>query len=157
MIFLSYNWKDHSIIYDVETRLRELGVPVWIDYRELRPDSGILMQLDNAIRKCDVFVAVRQPSCAPSVWVRKELSIARAYEKKVVRLTAESLTAPAFDLKLQCLCSTLATMVSPYRDHRGMVSQSLRLGLTPLAGQLPLRRSSSGIGSILPVAGLRIV
>jgi hypothetical protein len=129
---------------------------VWIDYRELRPDRAILMQLDTAIRRCHVFVAVRRRSSAPSAWVRKELLIARAYEKRVVQFTLAPLTPHAFELKLQCLCRALATLAPPHQNYDEDLSRLPRVGLTSVAKQLGPWPSSSAKAPVSPVAGLRM-
>lgn len=90
MIFLSYTWRDQAIAHDIDVQLRLAGFEVWIDHRNLRPDADILGQLDQAIRRCGIFVTVKTDSQVGSPWMRTELSIARAYGKTVLRLIANS-------------------------------------------------------------------
>ncbi len=88
MIFLSYTWRDQAIAHEIDVQLRRAGVEVWIDHRNLQPDAGILGQLDQAIRRCGIFVTVKADSQVGSPWMRTELSIARAYGKTILRLIA---------------------------------------------------------------------
>ena len=90
MIFVSYSWRDQSVIRDLEGRLRDLGLPVWVDYRNLRPDFEIATQLDLAIRDCQLFLAIQGLRHAPSAWVRQELLLARTHGKRVLRFTVVS-------------------------------------------------------------------
>ena len=91
MIFLSYNWRDQAIAHEVDVLLRKADFDVWIDYRNLQPDEDILTQLDQAIRRCCVFVTVKPGSQNGSRWMRTELSIALAYGKAILRLRGDAL------------------------------------------------------------------
>jgi hypothetical protein len=105
MIFLSYSWKDHSLAHDIDAQLRAIGMPTWIDYRDLRPDSEILRQLDAAIHHCDLFLAIGKKRTSKSAWMQTELALARAYAKPVIRFSHEPLTASALGPSVHALCS----------------------------------------------------
>jgi hypothetical protein len=91
VIFLSYNWRDQAIAHEVDVLLRQADFDVWIDYRNLQPDEDILTQLDQAIRRCRVFVTVKSGSQDGSRWMRTELSIALTYGKAILPLRADAL------------------------------------------------------------------
>jgi TIR domain len=88
MIFLSYTWRNQAIAHEVDVQLRLAGFAVWIDHRNLRPDADILAQLGEAIRHCELFVTVKPDNHVGSLWMRTELSIARAYGKRIVPFMA---------------------------------------------------------------------
>ena len=98
MIFLSYSWRDKAVAHKIEARLREVGFPVWIDYRELHPDHDILRQLDAAIFRCRVFAFIEGRDSRRSVWMKKELLIAQTYNKNVLRIATE---APTIELAVK--------------------------------------------------------
>jgi hypothetical protein len=100
MIFLSYSWKDQPVAHGIEARLREAGLEVWIDYRDLRPDRDILWQLDTAIFHCSMFVSIERPDNQQSAWMRKELLIARAYKKNIMHITSELLLLVGFNRQI---------------------------------------------------------
>ena len=114
MIFLSYSWKDQGVAHQIEADLREIGFSVWIDYRELRPDYDILSQLDAAIFRCSVFAFVEGRNRGRSVWMKRELLIAQAYNKVVVRVAAE---APTVGLKIkEAWIGSFASLISPIQN-----------------------------------------
>lgn len=90
MIFLSYTWRDQLVAHAVDRQLRLAGFEVWIDHRNLRLDTDILEQVDRAIQRCELFVAVKPGRQAGSPWMRTEETIARAYGKAIVSFPAAS-------------------------------------------------------------------
>lgn len=107
MIFLSYTWRDQAIAHEVDVLLRLAGFDVWIDHRNLQPDADILGQLDQAIRRCEIFVTVKPGSQVGSPWMRTELSIARAYGKVILPFMANP---PAFASRIIAVSRAIAAI-----------------------------------------------
>ena len=125
MIFLSYTWRNQKIAHELDTQLRLAGFEVWIDHRNLQPDSDILGQLDRAIKGCEIFVTANPDRNVGSSWMRTELSIARAYGKAVVPFLSDP---KAFATRIGIIARAIAGVGAQYLgDYGGMTMRKERI------------------------------
>ena len=88
-VFISYSWKDASLAHSVCSLLIDNKDEVWIDYRDLSTQEGIMQQLEKAVRHCDYFVIITQSISRGSYWVSAELSLARSLRKRISLVSSE--------------------------------------------------------------------
>src|SRR5689334_18131188 len=88
MIFLSYSWKDQSVVHRIDAALRRRGLDVWIDFRDLDPRLEIRSQLETAIRSCSLFLAFQPPDRQNSPWMTVELLMAIAHARPILQFPA---------------------------------------------------------------------
>jgi TIR domain len=99
--FLSHSSLDKDIVRRIATRLRECGVDVWLDERELIPGDTILEHVSDSIRYVDFVAVILSRSALGSPWVKKELSMAVTREiqeerKTVIPILIEECEIPDF-------------------------------------------------------------
>jgi len=75
-VFISYTAKDVQIAKEVYDILRTLGLDVWLDVYEIEPGDDVTRRIEDAIKSCQLFVAIITHNSVNSNWVQKELKIA---------------------------------------------------------------------------------
>ena len=63
-VFVSYNSKDVDAARAVVAKLKEKGLDVWFDKKELKPGDSVTDRLETAIRDSKTFVALLGKSSA---------------------------------------------------------------------------------------------
>ena len=67
--------------------LQKKGIKVWLDKTEIPPGSPIWeIEIEKAIKETGAVVVLLSPDANASVWVRRELSYAERYKKRVFPL-----------------------------------------------------------------------
>lgn len=74
-LFLSHAREDKPLADALATQLRRRHGEVWTD-DELRPGDRLATQIEEAIKRADVFLALVTSHSAASLWVRRELQVA---------------------------------------------------------------------------------
>jgi TIR domain-containing protein len=95
-IFLSYATADRAFPEELRDALTEEGHDVWTD-RNMLPGDNWAKEIDVAISRADVVVALISPEAAKSEWVRNEWQYALGQQKfenrlipvRIKRTTAE--------------------------------------------------------------------
>ena len=82
--FISYSWSDAKVVDNLYERLREVGIPVYLDRRNMVA-GDIERQVFNAIRLNDVVLLVLSKDSIESDWVEAELEAARKKEREEQR------------------------------------------------------------------------
>jgi hypothetical protein len=81
-VFISHSSKDDDFVKELRAALEGLGVPVWVDSRNLRGGSKLAPEIEEAIEQARQFVAVLSPNTVNSPWVRREIQKALEVEPK---------------------------------------------------------------------------
>ena len=69
--------------------LRKQGIKVWVDNEALIPGTPIWeMEIEKAIKNAAAIVAICSPNSKNSEWVRREITVAERYRKRIFPLLA---------------------------------------------------------------------
>lgn len=79
-VFISHSYQDKKFVNQLTTRLREDGIQVWTDEKELAVGDNIQEKISDAIKKTDYFIVVLSKNSTNSNWVNFELSATRLKE-----------------------------------------------------------------------------
>lgn len=78
-IFISYASEDCVVANQLNEEIRSIGLPVWLDKKELRPGDEWASDVESNLRKCSIFIPViSSASCSAddSRYFRKEWKLA---------------------------------------------------------------------------------
>ena len=83
-VFMSYSRKDEGVMRRVATYLRGKGIVVWVDNEKLIPGTPIWeAEIEKAIRAASAVVIFMSPDSKDSEWVRREITLADQYRKRI--------------------------------------------------------------------------
>ena len=83
-IFISYSRRDNDAMRRLVKHLRNQGITVWVDNEKLIPGTPIWEEeIEKAIRAASAVVALMSPDSKNSEWVRREISLADQYHKRI--------------------------------------------------------------------------
>lgn len=86
-IFMSYSRRDDAVMRRIVAFLREQGIKVWVDNEKLIPGTPVWeKEIEKAVQGASAVVVVLSPDSKDSEWVRREISLADQYEKRVFPL-----------------------------------------------------------------------
>ena len=98
-VFISYNWgKNHANqkrVSALKTRLESTGsFKVWMDIDEMLPGNSLFDTIEQAIRKCQVFIGVITKGYVSSLNCKKEMALADSLGKPIIPVLFEELSWP---------------------------------------------------------------
>jgi hypothetical protein len=82
-VYLSYSHKDATFVGRLAGDLRDAGVDVWLDERELRVGEMFVETLRNEIAQADYVAVALTPDAVVSEWVQQEIELALSLEAEV--------------------------------------------------------------------------
>ena len=83
-VFVSYSRRDEAVMQRIVAFLRGEGINVWLDNEKLVPGTPIWEEeIEKAIHSASAVVVVLSPDSKKSVWVRREISLAERYQKRL--------------------------------------------------------------------------
>ena len=83
-VFMSYSRRDNIVMRRIVSFLRSQGIKVWVDNEKLIPGTPIWEEeIENAIKNAPAVIVVLSPDSKGSEWVRREISLADQYRKRV--------------------------------------------------------------------------
>ena len=83
-VFMSYSRIDEEFMRRITTFLRKQGIKVWVDNENLIPGTPIWEEeIERAINGAFAVVVVLSADAKRSEWVRREITYADQYEKRV--------------------------------------------------------------------------
>jgi chromosome segregation ATPase len=83
-IFISYIEEEESIAKEIACALEEAGYSVWYYERDSYPGTAYLYQVNRAIERCQVVLALISPESVKSPQVEDEINWARERRKRFV-------------------------------------------------------------------------
>src|SRR5258708_2935171 len=83
-VFISYSHHDSDFVDKLEHDLRDHGVDVWRDIRDVHPSSTWLKTIEQALSDSDKFLVVLSRESSVSTWVKKEISHAISAGKIII-------------------------------------------------------------------------
>ncbi len=75
-IFISHASADDAFVRRLRMYLEALGLPVWVDSRNLRGGDKLSGGIEQAIRTARQVLVVLSPNTVNSPWVRREIRLA---------------------------------------------------------------------------------
>ena len=106
MVFLSYTREDRGKADATRARLEDAGYTVWQDTTDVKGGENWLRKIDDAIDRCDAFVALISNAYRSSDWVETEYLAAKERRKLIVPLFIEDCRPPLWTLGYQCIDCT---------------------------------------------------
>ena len=82
MIFVSHASADDSFVATLRRELAAHHLPVWVDSRQLRGGDKLKPEIKKAIETASQVIVVLSPHTVNSPWVRREIKLALAVEKR---------------------------------------------------------------------------
>lgn len=88
-LFISYSTRDSARVGEVVTRLRDLGVEVWLDQSQISASDNIVARIDEGLSNTKYFVLFASESYFSSSWALAEYRAAfyaaiGANERKII-------------------------------------------------------------------------
>lgn len=100
-IFLSYSRKDEEPMRLIAKFLRAQGIKVWVDNEKLIPGTPIWEdEVEKAIRNAVAIVVVLSPDSKNSEWVKREMTMADQYQKRVFPVLTRGDETTSISLRL---------------------------------------------------------
>ena len=99
LVFLSYSTADAPSARDIEDRLRTAGCEVWSDVA-LSPGDDWRREVERAIERADVVVALVSAEAIASLYARDEWAYARDLRKRIVPIPIGNIHLPMIFARL---------------------------------------------------------
>lgn len=116
-IFVSYSWKDKSIVQQLEADLKSAGAELWIDYSEARGGDNLPERISEALDWCDTFLLIWSDAAVSSSWVKLEWSSATSLRKRII---------PCVLCKHQLPAILASKIYVDFHDYKSGLNQLLR-------------------------------
>ena len=72
-VFISHASADDGFVAELRQALEKLGIPSWVDSRELSSGSKLEPEITQAIEQARQVIVVLSPQTVNSPWVRREV------------------------------------------------------------------------------------
>lgn len=83
-VFMSYSRRDEAVMQRILKFFRGQGIKVWLDNEKLVPGTPVWeMEIENAIKGATAIVVICSPDSKNSEWVRREITLAERYLKRI--------------------------------------------------------------------------
>ena len=83
-VFISYSRRDDIVMRRTVAFLRKQGIKVWVDNEKLTPGTPAWEEeIEKAINSAYAVVVILSPDAKNSEWVRREITYADQYRKRV--------------------------------------------------------------------------
>jgi hypothetical protein len=126
-VFVSYSSTDLETATALRTWIQHAGAQAFIAEYSVLPSQALAATIENAIRRCDLFVLLWSGNAAKSAWVPQEIGMARGLSKPILPIVLhEGAAPPAFigDLKyLPLYPDPNAAVQQFYAQLQGRVAQ----------------------------------
>jgi hypothetical protein len=107
-VFVCYARKDSPFVLQLASKLRSLGIPVWLDTWHLAPGSDWDRDIDHALNHCAQMLVVLSKASVASSEVRAELRTALDLGKPVIPILREPCDIPRQLKTIQFIDATAA-------------------------------------------------
>lgn len=94
-VFISYSRRDVELVQELERGLRQVGVRVWCDDKQLLAGQQWPTVLGKALEDCDCLVLVWSEHAAASAHVEREWNAAIALKKVILPFRLDATPLPA--------------------------------------------------------------
>lgn len=90
-VFISHTRKDAGLARKVAREVKKSGAQAFFDEWSLRHGDHIVRRIQDALRDCDVMIAIVSRASAQTPWLNSEVGAAVALQKKVVLIADDVL------------------------------------------------------------------
>jgi hypothetical protein len=124
-VFMSYSRKDQEVMQRIAKFLRNQGIEVWVDNEKLIPGTTIWEEkIEKAIKGAAAIVVVMSPHSKKSEWVRREISFADQYRKRIFPLLVRG------DIDSSITLSLITRQFVDLRKNEDLRLHDLRMALS---------------------------
>jgi hypothetical protein len=91
-IFLSHSSKNKAKAEEFAEIIRRHGIPIWYSKTNIRGAQQWMLEIGNALKRCDWFVVLISKDSVNSTWVKRELAYAlchNQYEQHILPVIIE--------------------------------------------------------------------
>jgi len=100
-IFVSYSRRDDEVMRRIAFFLRDQGFKVWVDNEKLIPGTAAWEEaIETALKKAFAVVVVLSPDSKGSEWVRREITYADQFNKRVFPVLVKGTEELSLPLRL---------------------------------------------------------
>lgn len=100
-IFISYSRRDDETMRKIAFRLRDQGFKVWVDNEKLVPGTSAWEEgIENAIKNALAMIVILSPDSKSSEWVRREITYADQFQKRVFPVLAKGSEEMSLPIRL---------------------------------------------------------
>lgn len=100
-VFISYSRRDDMVMRRIVKFLRDQGINAWVDNEKLVPGTPIWeVEIEKAIRGAFALVVILSPDSKNSEWVRREITLADQFKKRVFPVLVGENNADSIPLRL---------------------------------------------------------
>lgn len=100
-IFISYSRRDDETMRKIAFRLRDQGFKVWVDNEKLIPGTSAWEEgIENAIKNALAVIVILSPDSKGSEWVRREITYADQFQKRVFPVLAKGSEEMSLPIRL---------------------------------------------------------
>ena len=93
-VFVCYAREDEAFVLKLAARLKNLGVPIWLDQWDIPSGADWDLTIDNALYDCAQFLIVLSETSVKSLEVRSELRTVLDEKKPIVPILYQSCRIP---------------------------------------------------------------
>jgi TIR domain len=83
-VFISHSWKNKIEAQKIYNALKELGVGVWLDAKDLLPGQVIQSTIDRELESIDIMILVWSEQAMNSTGVKEEIETAAQLQKIII-------------------------------------------------------------------------
>jgi len=84
LVFISYSRKDDAVMRRIAFHLRDKGFKIWVDNEKLIPGTADWEEaIEGAIKNAFIIIVVLSPDSKGSEWVRREITYADQFNKRI--------------------------------------------------------------------------
>ncbi len=91
-VFISHSSSDQDIITKVKETLEVQGFRVYLAEEDIKAGTYLPAKIEEAIRRCDVVLAILTSKASKSAWVQQEIGYAKAIGKLIIPLVEEGVS-----------------------------------------------------------------
>ncbi len=84
-IFISYSSEDQAYVNKLVKALEKHELPLWLD-KKIDDSNTYPTEIEENLKKCQVFLLVMSPRSKKSDWVRREMMFAQKLKKPIFPL-----------------------------------------------------------------------
>jgi hypothetical protein len=93
-VFLSHSVRDVKWLEEINKEFIDKDLDLYIAEQDIQPGYNLLNKIEDAIKKCDMFVVLISKRGSRSKWVQSEIGIAIASKKRIVPIIEKGVNVP---------------------------------------------------------------
>lgn len=148
-VFICYSRTDERFVIDLATKLKNVGVPVWLDQWDIPDGANWDKTIEDAIISCPKLIVVLSPAAVESDEVQSEWHKALKEKKKVIPILYKTCEIPRRLDLLQRIDFTSGRTDDNIAFNRVLKALGMEEGSLPKSEKI----TASRIEKLVPVTG----